>query len=148
MKPLILMPCSAVKRPTVEPTRFIDLYDGPLWRQIRKHAYPADSVACLSAKHGLLMPGAKIEPYDQLMDEQRLLEIINDGNTVEQLAGLTEQAGLLLVIGSETYKFVGLALAAARPQLSGQVRFACGSYLEQRRALNQYLQPQLHRAAA
>jgi len=138
MQPLILMPCSAIKRPVTVPTRFVDVYDGPLWQQVR--TYPADAIAAISAKHGLLMPGALIEPYDRLMDEQRLMQIINDGTTIKNLGALTERHGLLLlVVGSELYKFVGLSILGQRPDLINHVRFACGSYLQQRHALKQFL---------
>ena len=61
---LILVGC--VKRKRSQPSAARDLYDeSPLWRGRRAYAERSGaSWYILSAKHGLLAPDARIEPYD------------------------------------------------------------------------------------
>jgi hypothetical protein len=138
-KVLLVMSCSQVKLGVTEPTPFFDVYDGPMWKQVKKH-WPADRVAVLSAEHGFLPPGARIVPYDRLMDEDRLLAIINDHEQLNAFAELTKQFDKVIVLGGELYKLFSLYITGIMyPELITKVHFACGSYLQQRAVLNQYL---------
>jgi len=129
---LIVLSCSQVKRTTSEPTPFADVYDGPIWRQVKKH-FPTSNIAVLSAEHGLLEPGARIEHYDRLMDEERLLQFINDLDQMERFAALVRQYDKVLVVGGELYKLFALYFTSIMyPEL---VHYTCGSYLQQRGAL-------------
>jgi hypothetical protein len=129
------MACSAVKRTVDTPTPFVDVYDGPIWQQVRKH-WPSSHIAVLSAKHGLLRPGEKIEPYDVQMTEQRLLEIIHDEKQLHEFADLVREYGKVIVVGGELYKLFALYFTSILyPELGDRVHFACGTYLQQRGAL-------------
>jgi hypothetical protein len=132
--PLLLMACSTVKKATPHALPFVDVYAGPMWQQI--FDYPRDKIACVSAEHGLLEPKESIVKYDRLMDEDRLEAIINDGKTIKRLIALIEEHSEVIVVGSCVYKLIGLAVAMFRPDLLTQIRFCCGSYLQQRKALN------------
>jgi len=136
MLPLLILGCSATKR-AVDRARFVDLYNGPLWQQARSYL-PAANIAALSAEHGLLEPNAEIETYDRVMDEDRLQEIINDAGMIDRTAQLIRKFGRALIVGGELYKLFGLMIVALHPDLIDRVHFACGSYLQQRKALRAF----------
>lgn len=139
MRTLLLMGCSQVKREVAGPTRFVDLYDGPIWKQARNH-YPHDRIAVLSAEHGVLPPLAEIEPYDRVMDEGRLVDLLNSPHERAKFKMLVAEYDEVIVLGGELYKLLSLALIAMGMTSIGKIKFACGSYLKQRAALNQYVQ--------
>ena len=139
MWPLLIMGCSQEKRAGGSMPIY-DLYTGPIWQQIRKRRYPADYVAVVSAKHGILFPGAVIEPYDEKMTDQRLLEIVNDPVQFANFVRLVDQAEKAVIFGGETYKLFALSVVARKIELLDKVHFAGGSYLQQRGALNQLIQ--------
>ncbi|MFG0329739.1 MAG: tRNA-guanine transglycosylase DpdA [Phycisphaerales bacterium] len=79
-KRLVILGCSATKKPTPGPLPAVDRYDGPMYRVLRsflrKHRWPSDlSVAVLSAEHGLIGGLTPIEPYDRRMSGDRAAEI-------------------------------------------------------------------------
>src|SRR5262245_48376550 len=129
--PLLVMPCSADKKATSKAIPILELYDGPLWQQVRKANYPSHLVAVMSAEHGLLDPEVEIPSYDRKMDEARLLELVCDNETIDNLAIMIESAGFAVIVGGELYKLLSLALLARYPELIDKVRFVCGSYLQQ-----------------
>ncbi len=133
--PLLILGCSATKKVVNGPTPFLDVYDGPIWQQVRSAKYPRDKVAVLSAEHGLLEPGTAIENYDRVMTEDRLVEFVNDPVMMQRFVDLVDKHGSAIVVGGELYKLFSLGLAAMRPRLIGKVRFVLGSYLQQRHGL-------------
>jgi hypothetical protein len=137
MRNLIIMPCSATKKNVAGQVPFIDLYDGPLWKQVRKF-WNHNHVMVLSAEHGLLEPGTEIENYDRVMDEDRLVELLNDG-ALDTFDAICEGYDFVLVVGGETYKHFALAAVAMYPELRDRVLFAGGSYLQQRHALKVFM---------
>jgi hypothetical protein len=137
MRNLIIMPCSATKKPVQGQVPVIDLYDGPLWKQVRNN-WDAEHVMVLSAEHGLLEPGTEIETYDRVMDEDRLVELLNDG-ALDTFDAICEGYDFVLVVGGETYKHFALAAVATYPELVSKVLFAGGSYLQQRKALKVFM---------
>lgn len=64
-----VIPCSAEKLPRPAPAR--DLYTGPMYRHTLAAAEAAAGgpgggrILILSARHGLICPGAELEPYEQ-----------------------------------------------------------------------------------
>lgn len=77
---LVVLGCSATKRPTNGLLPAIDLYDGPIFRvlrsYLREYVWPERlSVAVLSAKYGVIGGLAPIRSYDQRMTAQRAAEM-------------------------------------------------------------------------
>lgn len=69
MRTLVLVGCGKLKLPHAAPSK--DLYIGPLFKKARAYAeLVGDEWAILSAKHGLVLPGTVIEPYDETMDQK------------------------------------------------------------------------------
>jgi hypothetical protein len=134
MTPLFLLSCSSVKTASSGSLPIAELYDGPIWRQAKRNL-PHAKIAALSARHGILEPGSEIEPYDQLMDEDRLLQIANDPAQIAKLVELAREHGKIIIVGGELYKLFALSIVARFPALLESIHFACGSYLQQRHAL-------------
>lgn len=134
--PLLLLSCSAQKRATTGPVPFIDLYDGPMWRQVRASSVPASSVAALSAEHGFLAPGTPVAAYDRRLDESRLAEL---ARAPSALVDAIDGHRVVLFFGGDLYRRLIRASLAGRPDLLGRVRYATGSYLQQRRQLGEEL---------
>src|SRR5262245_60058852 len=86
--PLRILSCSETKRPLgkFEFMRFIDLYDGPLWRHVRASGFPPANVAAISALYGFLEPGWPIRTYQRAMDEKKAHRICHTGNDVWRCA--------------------------------------------------------------
>lgn len=138
-RPLIVLGCSATKRATSGPVPFTDLYNGPIWQQLRRQGYPTESIAVLSAEHGILAPKSVISTYDKKMTEERLDEIASDKTQVDRFAQMVEKAGKAIVFGGEDYKLFALSVLARHPNLIDKLHFSVGSYLQQRGALNHFL---------
>lgn len=66
----------------------------------------ADAIYILSAKHGLLMPGAQIDPYDQTLSKMQVEEVRMWGHRVlkqlRALSGLSTDR--FTVLASERYR--------------------------------------------
>ena len=80
MRYLLLISCSQRKVETSEPLPAIDLYDGPVYRPLRKMGregrFPENvDVSIISANHGLIPLGLPIETYDQKMAPERAAEL-------------------------------------------------------------------------
>jgi hypothetical protein len=89
---LLVLGCSATKRPAAEPLPAIARYDGPWYRDFRKHVrfnrWPANlDVAILSAEHGLIGALTPIYDYDRCMTPERAAEL------APKLAPITAQWG-------------------------------------------------------
>jgi Queuine tRNA-ribosyltransferase len=77
---LLVLGCSATKRPDAQPLPALLRYDGPWYRDFRKHlresAWPANlDVAILSAEHGLIGALSPIQNYDRRMTRGRAAEL-------------------------------------------------------------------------
>jgi hypothetical protein len=139
MRTLLIMGCSQVKRQAEGPVPFVELYDGPIWKQARNNL-PASNIAVLSAEHGFLPPLTEIEAYDRVMDEGRLVDLLNSPHERAKFKMLVAEYDEVIVLGGELYKLLSLALIAMGMSSVSKIKFACGSYLKQRAALNQYVQ--------
>ncbi len=139
--PLLVMSCSAVKRPIAagELARFADLYDGPTWRQVRASGFPLSNVAAISALYGFLEPGIAIETYDRMMDEKASARICGTSNHATLLEAAIRQAGSAFVVGGALYRELPQSVLRMAPDLAGVVSFATGSYLAQRKQLGGWL---------
>jgi len=76
MTELVVLGCSATKRPSKARLPAIELYDGPMYRvlrsHLRTHAWPEDtSLAVLSAEHGLIGGLSHIGTYERRMSTDR-----------------------------------------------------------------------------
>lgn len=141
MRPLLVLSCSEVKRP-VDPRAwvpFTELYDGPMWRQVRVAGFPFASVAALSAAYGFLAPGETLQWYDCKMDEKRSARFCSQGNDVARLAQAIRGAGSAFVVGGHLYQAIARRAIAREAELAELVTFAAGSYLQQRKQLGEFL---------
>lgn len=74
MKDLLIISCSKTKRP-LQDVPAMDLYDGSVYKVIKK-AKPEDlDILIVSAKYGLLRPEDHISYYDQVMTFARSEEL-------------------------------------------------------------------------
>lgn len=135
--PLLIMACSATKRDVAGDVRFIELYDGPMWRQIRASGFPASNVAAISALYGFLEPGYQIETYDIQMDEKRSARICGLGNHVWRLIQAVRAARGAMVFGGQLYRNVASTAQRVEPELN--LSQASGTFLEQRKQLGAWL---------
>jgi hypothetical protein len=138
--PILIMACSTVKAPTSKPLPFIYVYNGPSWQQIRPAHFPFTNIACVSAKHGFLKPGAAILPYDQKMDDARCAELCNDQTTLAAIAMAVQKSGKAFVMGGPLYRSVVQAAERRYSGIAGKVTYASGSYLKQRKQFNEWFE--------
>lgn len=82
---VLVMSCSASKVPQMGPAPAMQVYDGPMWRDLRRwvKAHPVDAavhleVWVLSAKHGLIPAQTKIEDYNLKMTAERAAELVRN----------------------------------------------------------------------
>lgn len=78
---LILMACSATKKPTERPIPLYELYDGPLWQTLREHKGDNQfgNVFVLSGKHGFCSAGAWSLPYEEKISAEKVDALIARG---------------------------------------------------------------------
>lgn len=140
--PLLVMSCSDVKRPVPagELVRFADLYDGPMWKQVKASGFPLCNVAAVSALYGFLEPGMAVETYDRQMDDETSRRICGTSDHVYRLAQAIRTAGSAMVFGGRLYRAVAETAGRVYPDLA--MTFATGSYLEQRKQLRLWLEAQ------
>lgn len=140
-RPLLVLSCSEVKRPAPAGAwlRFIELYDGPMWRQVRAAGFPSANVVAISALYGVLDPGMPIQTYDAVMDEKRSARHCSTGCSVARLARHIRAAGAAFVVGGGLYQELARTAVRLDPELAELVRFASGSYLQQRKQLGEFL---------
>lgn len=139
--PLLILSCSERKRPTRshEFVRFIELYDGPTWQQVRASGYPATNVAAISAMGGFLEPGWPIQTYDKKMDEDSAHWFVRFSDHTYRLAKCVEKAGSAFVVGGLLYQSIARAAELQRPSIVPRMSYASGSYLAQRAQLGEWL---------
>jgi hypothetical protein len=139
-RPLLVLAFSATKREVGDKlVPFAELYDGPMWRQVRASGYPVSNVAAVSALYGFLEPGAQIRTYDTEMDQKRMRRMCGTGNDVWRFEQATERAGGAFVVGGRLYQELARTAIRRRPELTNKIRFASGSYLQQRKQLGAWL---------
>lgn len=77
-KKLLLISCSAKKKKFQHLAPAIEVYDGPLFRMLRKikrsRKCPHLHVKIISAKYGLITPSTLINYYDKRITKEELLE--------------------------------------------------------------------------
>lgn len=141
---LLILSCSAIKRPIgTQRVPFALLYDGPMWRHVRAVGFPLDRVAAVSAQYGFLEPDhPAIWAYDCVMDEKIAARICGTGDHVHRLAVTAELHGGAMVFGGAMYRRVAEYAVRYRPSLDGRIKFATGSFLEQRKQLCEWLRLQ------
>lgn len=138
--PLLILSCSATKLGAAGELRpFGEIYDGPLWRDVKRAGFPLARVAALSAAHGFLEPCHPIRLYDQKLDEERARWFARTGDHRARLAQAIEAAGEAFVVGGKLYRAIAEAAIEQRPAIAGLVTFARGSFLEQRKQLGAWL---------
>lgn len=75
---LLIVACSATKRPVSHPVPAIELYNGPAFRVLRKRLKlegGQPTIYILSAKHGLIEANELVSVYDFRMNRKRALQI-------------------------------------------------------------------------
>jgi hypothetical protein len=138
-RPLLVLGCSQVKAPAEGFVSFFDLYDGPMWQQVKAAGFPRAQVAAVSALYGFIEPGMRVETYDVAIDEKRADRMCSTGDDVERLAQAIAKAGRTFIVGGELYQRVARAALRRYPLLAELVTFASGSYLQQRKQLGEWL---------
>lgn len=78
---LLVLPCSARKRPTRTAVPALELYDGPAYQSLRKlvarGGLPADvMIVIVSARYGVISPSDLVRPYDRRLDPSRDARLI------------------------------------------------------------------------
>lgn len=143
-RPLLVMSCSDVKIPTKlgELVRFADLYNGPMWLQVKASGFPMTNVAAVSAMYGFLEPGMAIETYDRQMDEKASERQCSTSDHVYRMAQAVKAAGSAFVVGGKLYRALGERVTHCYPDLAPVMTFAQGSYLQQRKQLRIWLDAQ------
>lgn len=74
-KKLLVVSCSQRKKIEMSRMPAIELYDGPMFRMIRKHKpffYNGIDLLIVSAKYGLIQPSAKISNYDKRLSLEQI----------------------------------------------------------------------------
>jgi len=114
---LLIIPCSKKKKVFRGPAQAIKVYDGPLFRLLRKHVndFSNDNgfdVLILSAKYGLIEPTKTITNYDQQMTNERAEDLVPQVNAeFEKVMSRKIYTDVLVNLGA-TY------LQALKPSLS------------------------------
>ena len=109
VKPLLVIACGSKKIPTKQPVEAIRLYDGPQYRMLRKYGFARPDgpieIVILSAKHGLIPAQEKLTWYNQMMDDDRMLELIADTDEQATLWELAE-GRTVYMFGGALYRTV------------------------------------------
>lgn len=143
-KTLALVACASSKR--AHPAPAADLYVSDLFRKARAYAEGnADDWFVLSAMHGLVAPGAVVEPYDLTLNTMgvaerrswadrvwgRLEPLVESGDTVVFLAGMRYREGLIARLEACGVRvevpMEGLGIGQQLAWLSGGARFSTTS---------------------
>ena len=158
---LVFMSCSKKKKEKAidsAKTHAVDIYDGPFFQQFRKAAENrqyAPEVLIVSAKHGIITGGEVIEPYDEIISDEKADEIIkNMDNVVAKIKDKIERMKPykqfswdikhVLISGSAAYKRV-MRATIARLKNEGLidpdagVMETTGDLLDQRKQFGEYL---------
>lgn len=110
---LLILACSAKKRPDPGAMPAIERYSGPLWTSLRKMLpglQPADRprILVLSAKYGFIAADQPIPDYNLAMDASRAIAIAADELQRNRLSALVRGAGEIHIAGGTLYRQCGL----------------------------------------
>lgn len=106
MKRLLLLSCSATKRPDPDLMPAIERYDGPVYRVVR--AFRAEGrrlpkIRILSAHYGLIEPGHPIRDYDARMTPEAAAMFMADYRGRHAFQRLVMAADDVLVVAGSDY---------------------------------------------
>lgn len=108
MTTLLVQGCSDSKNRTTEAVPAFELYDGYFFKIIHKSQEEqsgglAVDICILSAEHGILDPGTKIQSYDRRMDSERAEELRPEVHSVltDRIAGTYDR---VVVVGGAEYR--------------------------------------------
>lgn len=140
--PLLVVSCSSVKRDDTgdDLVRFIDLYDGPFWRQIKASDFPRSNVAAISGLYGFLEPGMAIRTYDRMLSADSCRRLCRQGNNISVFTKTVRKAKGCFVVGGELYRQLPLVATYAFPDIAPLVSFAEGTFLQQLKQLRLWLE--------
>lgn len=100
---LLVISCSATKRPIAGEIPAIDRYDGPAYRVLRVNR-PADlDVVILSAEHGFIPERQPIADYDRKLDQDRAAELARSPSGA-YLRRMVKLADRVFVAGGFVYQ--------------------------------------------
>lgn len=123
---LLVLGCTKAKRPTPGPA--IEVYNGPLFQELRglKTDMPQEKfpdVRILSAKYGLIKADDLIEPYDQLLDEERARQL--QPHVLECCERWSQHYTEVFVLMDPDYArlFHENEVVRIRPTLGGDIRY-------------------------
>lgn len=107
MSRLLILGCSATKRPDNEPLPAIERYDGPIYqtlRACREEGLVIPKTLILSAEHGIIFDWQQIYDYDRILTPSRVAEFQRQRRVFVTLARITrtmDLAEVLIVAGSQ-----------------------------------------------
>lgn len=113
MRSLLIIACSQRKVPGLAAGAAWDVYDGVVYRMLKKRLGPRNTwpawidLLIVSAKYGIIRPDRRIQPYDQTMPTGGL-----QGRWAGTLRGL---------VGGNDYRFVHINLGRAYQATIGDV---------------------------
>lgn len=144
---LLVIACSGRKLDT--PARAIDLYRGVLYGTYRANVGDKPPhVIILSALHGFIPGDTVIEPYEQMMTNERADDIVSQLACFEVNPQPWPQTDNVMLAGSTLYRRV-MGAAIDRQRLSGidlpNARQTVGGIGMQRQQLGQWLRAFTHR---
>lgn len=115
---VLLLACSATKRPDAGVLPAADRYDGPMFRsyraglaQLAESHRPAAYV--LSAEHGLIPVGQPIANYERRLDAERADELAGDAGQIMRLGAIVAGADELYIAGGALYRSAVLRMLDA-----------------------------------
>lgn len=112
---VLVLPCSATKRPDPGPLPACHRYAGPLWQTYRAAvaeigAAPATLV--LSAEFGVIRADDPIPDYNRILDHDRAVELAADPAQIDRLSAALAGATELYVTGGALYRATITAMVA------------------------------------
>ena len=158
---MVLMPCAAAKIATDRPVPLFELYNGPLWQDLRANGADLTSnVFVLSGKYGFCSSWVHGRPYEEKISRQKVDEIIARGihaltppSKPGTMPGMSIFATVqrwgkpytqVIVSGSGDYRrgfdaIIDQLLEAGVIQPGAPIAAAEGSILQQRKQFNEFL---------
>jgi hypothetical protein len=140
---LLIVGCSARKRPTNGKAIAWDVYDGNVFRTLKavdraSHLPPDLEILILSAKHGLMPAQTRIARYDQRMSLARADELASQNRqTLREVLGKTRYREVFLCMGQTYLESLQPFSVWAESRLS--VRVADGRIGEKLRKLKHWV---------
>lgn len=134
---VLIIACGATKRETNgRKVAALDLYAGRQFEVARRMQAAGWSVVILSAEHGFIPAGHKIETYDRKMDCTRAAEFAGDDLQGWIFRTWTQGAASVVFFGGEVYGRVfdahcraqGLAAVATGTEVCNVVGAGCGDH--------------------